>query len=163
MNGNGYQIQPVHIVFVPQVLFEVEAVHVFIDETKRMCLSRVHTNEWHHVHALLVKEGPHVSFVAEPLQRDYQYSSCIGCGRNVPRRPERHRMTCNNDTTSRQPCGRHASPPRCLRHPRRPSGAHRRDRCPPGQANDMRMGGMIGGPGPSVHSAERGTCRSILE
>ena len=39
------QLQPPHIGFIPQVLPEVEAIHKLVDETKRMCVIRIDSNE----------------------------------------------------------------------------------------------------------------------
>jgi len=41
-----YQLQPPHVGFIPQVLLEVEAIHVLVDETEGVSLSRVHPHEW---------------------------------------------------------------------------------------------------------------------
>jgi len=63
MQGNRYQFHPPHVWFVPQVLLEVEAIHVLVDEAKRASLSRIHPQERHYVHTPAVKETPYVNFL----------------------------------------------------------------------------------------------------
>jgi hypothetical protein len=72
VHGNRYQIQPLNVRFIPQVLLEIEAVHVLVDETERMCLSRVHPHERHHVHIYAAKEAAYMNLVAKPLDGSCQ-------------------------------------------------------------------------------------------
>jgi len=65
--GSEYQFQLPRVGFVPQILPQVEAVHIHVDETERVCLSRVHSQERCYVHVSVVKESPYVNFVAKPL------------------------------------------------------------------------------------------------
>ena len=67
MYGNQHQFQLPRVGFVPQILPQVEAIHIPVDETKRVCFSRVNPHERYYVHALVVKEGPYVNFVGKPL------------------------------------------------------------------------------------------------
>lgn len=67
MQGNKYQLQSSYIGFIPQVLLEVEVVHVFIDETKWNCIGRVRPHEPHYVHTPVVKEIVCMDLVAKPL------------------------------------------------------------------------------------------------
>ena len=69
---NEYQFQSPHVGFAPQVLPEVEAIHILVDKTKRVYLSRVHPHEWHHLHISVVKKGARANFIVKPLQGDYQ-------------------------------------------------------------------------------------------
>jgi len=66
VDGNGYQLRLIHGVLVLQVLSEVEAVHVLIDETERVRLGRVYPHKRYHVY-ILVKEDPYANFVVELL------------------------------------------------------------------------------------------------
>ena len=77
---NEYQFQSPHVGFAPQVLPEVEAIHILVDKTKRVCLSRVHPHERHYIHIAVVKEAPYVNFVVKSLQRSRQR-----CTRDRPR------------------------------------------------------------------------------
>lgn len=63
-----YHLQPSHVGSVPHVLPEVLAVHVLVDETEWVCLSRVHSHERYYVYTPIVKEDARVNFIAEPLQ-----------------------------------------------------------------------------------------------
>jgi len=65
--GNGYQFQRPHAGLIPQVLLEVQALHIFIDETERVGLSRVDSHEGYHVHIPTVKEAMYADLIAEPL------------------------------------------------------------------------------------------------
>ena len=65
--GSGYQFQRSHVGLIPQVLLEVLALHIHIDETEGMSLSRVNSHEGYHVHISTVKEVMHVYLIAEPL------------------------------------------------------------------------------------------------
>ena len=67
MQGNGYQLQPPHVGFIPQVLLEVEAIHVLVDETERVCLSRVHSHERYYVYIPVVKEAACTNLILKPL------------------------------------------------------------------------------------------------
>jgi len=49
------------------VLLEVQALHILIDETERVSLSRVNSHERYHVHISTVEEAMYVDFIAEPL------------------------------------------------------------------------------------------------
>ena len=69
---NEYQLQRPHVGLVPHVLPEVEAVHILVDETKGMCLGRVHPHEGYYIHVSVVKESHHVHFVVEPLRESCQ-------------------------------------------------------------------------------------------
>jgi len=64
---NGYQLHPPRVWFVPQVLPQVETVHVLVDKTEGVVLSRVYPHKWYYAHVLLVEEGPHVNLVVKPL------------------------------------------------------------------------------------------------
>ena len=67
MQGNKYQLQPAHVGFVPQVLPEVEAIHVLVDETERVCLGRVNPDERYYVHISVVEGVPCMSLAEKPL------------------------------------------------------------------------------------------------
>jgi len=67
MQENEYQLQPAHVGFVPQVLPEVEAIHVLVDETERVCLGRVNPDERYYVHISAVKEAACANLVEKPL------------------------------------------------------------------------------------------------
>ena len=73
VHKNKYQFQPAHAGFVPQVLSEVEVVHVLVDESERVLLSRVHPHERHCVHISVAKEVAYANFIAKPLQGNSQY------------------------------------------------------------------------------------------
>ena len=98
--GNEYQLQFLSIGFVPQVLFEVEAIHILVDESERVCLTRVDPHELYYIHTSVVKEGTGANFVVESLWGVSSVPLGVGCEYNVPRRPEQHRMTRSNDMTS---------------------------------------------------------------
>ena len=70
-----YQVQPVHVVGVLQVLRKVEAVHIFVNEAKGVFPCRKHTHKRNHVHALLVKETPRLDLSAKPLWRYRQQTT----------------------------------------------------------------------------------------
>ena len=70
---NRYQFQPAHAGFVPQVLSEVEVVHVLVDESERVLLGRVHPHERHCIHIPVAKEVVYADFVTEPLQGNSQH------------------------------------------------------------------------------------------
>ena len=63
-----YQLQPPRVRFVLDVLSEVEAIHVLVDEPERMYFSRVHPHERYYVHTSLVKEVGYMNFMVKPLQ-----------------------------------------------------------------------------------------------
>ena len=65
--GDEYQLQLPSIGFVPQVLFEVEAIHMLVDKSKRVCLSRIDPQEWYYIHISVVKEAAHANFIVKPL------------------------------------------------------------------------------------------------
>ena len=71
-DGSEYQFHPLHVRLVSQVLPEVEAIHVLVDETKWVGLGRVHPHEWNHLYVPMVKQGPYVNFVAKPLRESRQ-------------------------------------------------------------------------------------------
>ena len=72
MNGDGYQLQFLHISFVPQVLPEVQVVHMFVDESEWVCPSRVHPHERHHAYIPVAKKIVHADLVTKPLQRSHE-------------------------------------------------------------------------------------------
>ena len=43
-------------------------MHVLVDETKRVCFSRIHPHQRYYVFILMVKESAYVNFIAKPLQ-----------------------------------------------------------------------------------------------
>ena len=43
-------------------------MHVLVDETKRVCLSRIYPHQRYYVYILMVKESAYVNFIAKPLQ-----------------------------------------------------------------------------------------------
>ena len=65
--GNEYQLEPPGVGVIPQILSKVEAVHGLVQETEGVSLSRVHPNKRYDVHTSVVKEGPYVDLVLEPL------------------------------------------------------------------------------------------------
>ena len=67
MQGNEYQLQPPRVGFDPQVMLKVEATHIFIDETERVHLGRVHSHERYYVHISMVEEVPCMNLVEKPL------------------------------------------------------------------------------------------------
>ena len=71
-DGRAYQLQPTGVWLASQVLFEVQAVQVLVDETKRMCLGRVNAHERYYAHPFAVKEGPCANFIMKPLQGSCQ-------------------------------------------------------------------------------------------
>ena len=66
-DGDEYQLQPPHVGFINQVLLQVQAVHILVDETERMCVGRVYPHERCYVYTFVVKEGPYVNFIVKPL------------------------------------------------------------------------------------------------
>ena len=83
MERNKYHFRPLHVRLIPQVLLEVEAVHVLIDETERVCLSRVHANERYYVH-IFVKEAVHMNLVVKPLCGDVRrVPPGMGCNQHT--------------------------------------------------------------------------------
>ena len=72
MDGN-YHLQPSYVGLVLHVLLDVQAVHIFIDETERVCLVRVHPHKRYYVYIPTAKESAHVNFVAKPLQGNCQW------------------------------------------------------------------------------------------
>ena len=65
---NVYQLQSLYMGLIPQVLLEIEAVHVLVDETEGVRLSRVRPHEYYHAHASVVKEATHANLIVIPLQ-----------------------------------------------------------------------------------------------
>ena len=63
-----YHLQLSHAGFIPYVLPEVHAVHILVNKTERVCLSRVHSHERYYAYTAIAKEGAHVNFVEKPLQ-----------------------------------------------------------------------------------------------
>ena len=68
-----YQFQPACVGFIPQVLSEVEVVHVLVDEPERVLLGRVHPHEWHCVYTPVAKEVAYADFVTKPLPGNNQH------------------------------------------------------------------------------------------
>ena len=64
---DDYQPQPSHIWFIPQVLLEVEVVHVDVDETEEVGLGRVHPYERHYIYIALAKEIMYMNLIEKPL------------------------------------------------------------------------------------------------
>ena len=64
---SDYQLQPLHDGLIPQVLLEIRALHVFIDETKGECLSRVNSHERYHVYTCTAKAIMYPNLIAKPL------------------------------------------------------------------------------------------------
>ena len=65
--GSGYQFQRSHIGLIPQVLLEVQAVHILVDKTEGVSLSRVNSHKRYHIHISTAKEVMHANLIAEPL------------------------------------------------------------------------------------------------
>ena len=78
--GSDYQFQPPHGGLIPQVLLEVQALHILIDETERVGLSRVNSYERYHVHTSALKEAMHLDLIVEPLCDVSAVSLGIGYG-----------------------------------------------------------------------------------
>ena len=73
MHGDNHQFQPAHVGFIPQVLPEVEVIHVLVDEPERVFLGRVHPHERHCVCVIVAKEIAYADFVTKPLRGNSQY------------------------------------------------------------------------------------------
>jgi hypothetical protein len=73
VHGNKYQFQLAHVGFIPQVLSEVEVVHILVDESERVFLGRVHPHERHCIYIPVAKEVAYVDFVIKPLQGNSKY------------------------------------------------------------------------------------------
>lgn len=67
VEGNKYQLQPPGIWFIPQVLFEVKAIHILIDEGERVCLGGVDPHEWYYINVSVVKEVAYAGLSIKPL------------------------------------------------------------------------------------------------
>ena len=94
-HGDEYQFQLLHVGLVPQALPKVEAVHVLVNETERVCLSRIHPHEWCYIHIFVMKEARYVNFIVEPLQEtsaeySVQAQAVVATHRNDPGNIERH-------------------------------------------------------------------------
>ena len=63
---NGHQRHPPNVGLIPQLLPEVEAIHILIDKAEGVDLSGVHPDEWYGAY-VLVEEAQHLKFVVEPL------------------------------------------------------------------------------------------------
>ena len=95
MHGNEYQFQSLHTRLIPQVLSEVEAIHILVDETERVCFSRVHPYERYYIHIFVVKEATYESFVMKPLREmsaaySAQALAVVATYRNHPSDIERY-------------------------------------------------------------------------
>lgn len=88
MYRNEYQFQPPHVGFFLQVLSQVKAFHVLIDETERVCLGRVHSHERYRDHIFIAEEAAYVHFIVEPLRGISDVP--LGTSDRVPRRLEQH-------------------------------------------------------------------------
>ena len=67
---NEYQLQPFYVGFAPQVLPEVGTLHGLIDETKRVCCSRIYPYEQR---AGVGEEAGYVNFITKPLYGSRQW------------------------------------------------------------------------------------------
>ena len=85
---HGHQLKPVCIGLVPQVPSKIEAFHILVDETEGVCLGRVHPYECYYVHTSVMKEGPYVKLIVEPLQGTISSVLDGGSGCGVPQLPE---------------------------------------------------------------------------
>ena len=66
VQGNDYHFQP-HAGFPLQIPPEVEAIHILIDETERVFLSRVNSHERYYVHIPTVKDTMYASLIVKSL------------------------------------------------------------------------------------------------
>jgi len=67
VHGNKYQLQPPHVGFIAQVLLETEAIHILVNETERVCISRVNPDERYYVHISALKVAACANFIEKPL------------------------------------------------------------------------------------------------
>ena len=67
MQWKRYQLQPPHVWFIPQVLLEVEATHILVDQTEGACVGQAHSQERYCVHISIVKEVININFLGKPL------------------------------------------------------------------------------------------------
>ena len=66
--GNWYQVQLSCIGLVPQVLLEVETIHVLVNEAERVFLRGVNTHERYDTRNSVVEEVAYVNLILKPLQ-----------------------------------------------------------------------------------------------
>lgn len=67
-----YQLQPAGVWFVPQVLSEVQTLHILVDEAERMYLGRIHAHERDYVYTPVVEDSGYVDLIGKPLQGSCQ-------------------------------------------------------------------------------------------
>ena len=71
------------------MLPEVEALHILVDETERMCLSRVNPHKRYYAHVSTVEEAVYVNLIGKPLRDIISVPPGMQLG-NIPRRLEQH-------------------------------------------------------------------------
>lgn len=102
---------------------EVKTIHILVNKTEKVRLSRVHPHEGYQLHTPVVKEVVRVNFIVKPLRGDCQW-----CARQT--------MAQRTATTSVSQRG---------------MGVRWKYRRPPDRASDNQVAGTIEGPELSLH------------